>query len=56
MGDWILITASPEVIQDLKRAMDKYNIIPQLFSKKSWDLYTIKSVGMGNDCMLSFMF
>ena len=26
------------------------------FSKKSWDFYTIRSVGMGNDCMLSFTF
>ena len=26
------------------------------FSKKSWDFYTITSVGMGNDCMPSFMF
>ena len=26
------------------------------FSKKSWDFYTITSVGMGNDCMLSFTF
>ena len=26
------------------------------FSKKSWDFYTIRSVGMGNDCMPSFTF
>ena len=26
------------------------------FSKKSWDFYTIWSVGMGNDCMQSFTF
>ena len=26
------------------------------FSRKSWDFYTIRSVGMGNDCMLSFTF
>ena len=28
-------------------ALDKYNIIPHLFSKKSWHFYTISSVGMG---------
>ena len=39
-----------------KRALDKYNIIPKLFPKKSWDFYTIRSVGMSNDCMLSFTF
>ena len=33
-----------------------YDIIPQFFSKKNWDFYTIRSVGMGNDCMLSFTF
>ena len=26
------------------------------FSKKSWDFYTIRSVGMGKDYMLSFTF
>ena len=26
------------------------------FPKKSWEFYIIKSVGMGNDCMLSFTF
>ena len=40
----------------LKGALDKYNIIPKLFSKKSWDFYTIRSIGMINDCMLSFTF
>ena len=40
----------------VKGALDKYIIIPQLFFGKSWDFYTIKSVGMGNDCMLSFTF
>ena len=39
-----------------KGALDKYNIIPQLFPKKSRDFYTIRSVCMGKDCMLSFMF
>ena len=38
----------------IKGALDKYNIILQLFFQKSWDFYTIRSVGMGNDCMLSF--
>ena len=37
-----------------KGALDKYNIIPKLFSKKSWDFHTIRSVDMSNDCMLSF--
>ena len=36
--------------------MDKYNIIPHFFLQKSWDFYTIRSVGMSNDCMLSFIF
>ena len=39
-----------------KGALDKYNIIIQLFPKKSWDFHTIRSVSMGNDCMLSFTF
>ena len=26
----------------LKGALEKYNIIPQLFSQKSWDFHTIK--------------
>ena len=50
----------------IKGALDKYNIIPQLFQKKkkkkrkerkkkSQDFYTI-SVSMGNDCMLSVTF
>ena len=30
--------------------MDKYIII------KVWDFYNIRSVGMGNDCMLIFTF
>ena len=29
-------------IQKLKVALDKFNIIPQLF-QKSWDFYTIRS-------------
>ena len=57
-------------IYTVKGALDKFNIIPQffpkkfgflyhyppIFFKKSLDLYTIRSVGMGNDCMLSFIF
>ena len=39
----------------IKEALDMCNIIPQLFPKKSWDFYIIRSVGMGNDCMLSFI-
>ena len=42
------------VTPNLKGALDKYNIIPKLFSKTSWDFYTIRSVGKGSDCMLSF--
>ena len=40
----------------IKGALDKYNIIPELFPKKSWDFYTIRSVGIGNDYILSLMF
>ena len=47
MGLWLLA---------LKGALDKFNIIPQLFPKKSWDFYTIRSVGMSNDCMPSITF
>ena len=43
-------------LYDTKEALDMYNIIPQLFFQKSWDFYTIRSVGMGNDCILSFTF
>ena len=35
--------------------LDKFNIIPQLFPKKSCDFYTIRNTGKGDDCMLSFM-
>ena len=42
--------------QQFKGALDKYNIIPQLFSKKSWDFDTIRSVCMDNDCMPSLTF
>ena len=37
----------------LKRALDKCNIIPK---QESWDFYTIRSVGISNDCMPSFAF
>ena len=41
----------------LKGALDKFNIIPNFFQKKSWDFNTIRNVGgMGNDCMPSFTF
>ena len=43
------------IFWQIKGALDKFNIIPQI-SKKSWDFYTIISVGMGNDCMPSFTF
>ena len=45
--------------QDIKGALEKYNIIPNFFKtnkQKSWDFYTIGSVGMVNDCMLGFRF
>ena len=42
--------------QTFKGALDKYNIIPPTFFQKSWDIYTIRSIGMGNDCKLSFTF
>ena len=35
----------------VKGALDKYNIIPNFF-QISWDVYTIRNIGMGNDCML----
>ena len=40
----------------LKGALDKYNIIPQLFPKKLGFLLPIEVFGMGTDCMLSFTF
>ena len=40
----------------VKGALDKYNIIPIFLPQKSWDFYTIRSFGMSNDCILSFMF
>ena len=43
-------------IVTFKGALGKYNIILQLFPKKVGIFYTIRSVGMGNDCMLSFTF
>ena len=49
-------TLKSQKVMYIKRALDKYNIIPQLFPKKVWDFYTIRSVGMGNDNMLSFTF
>ena len=39
-----------------KGALDKCNIIPQFFPKKYGIFYTIWSIGMSNDCMLSFTF
>ena len=45
-----------ESILLLKGALDKFNIIPNFFPKKSWDFYTIRSVGMSKDCMPSFTF
>ena len=41
---------------DVKGALDKFNIIPNFFSKKSWDFYTIRNDGMSKDCMPSFAF
>ena len=43
-------------LKAFKGALDKYNIIAQLFPKKSWDFYTIRSVDMGNDYMLSLTY
>ena len=39
----------------IKGALDKYNIIRN-FLKKSWEFCTMRSVGMGNDSILSFTF
>ena len=44
------------VVLKIKGALDKCNIIPNFFQKKVVFFYTIRSVGMGNDCMLSFTF
>ena len=41
-GHWTSSTSSPNFFQN--------------GSGKSWDFYTIRSVGMGNDCMQSFTF
>ena len=41
----------------VKGALDKYNIISPTFSpKKLGFLHHNRNVGMGNDCMLSFVF
>ena len=50
-------TASKQVkYMIFKGALDKFNIIPNFFPKKSWDFYTVRSVGMSKDCMPSFAF
>ena len=51
-----MIYTKKHVLIFLKGALDKYNIIPPFFSKYSWDFSTVRSVGMGNDCMLSVTF
>ena len=37
----------------IKGALDKYNIVYHLpnFYQKSWDFYSIRSVGVASDCM-----
>ena len=40
----------------LKGALDKYNIIPQLIPKKVEIFISCRSVSISNDCMLSFTF
>ena len=52
---WYSMTSLCWQIYIVEEALDKYNIIPN-FSPKSWDFYTIRGAGMGNDCILSFMF
>ena len=52
----IAFMVKKNLIPLFKGASDKYNIITQLFSKKDGIFYVIRSVGMGNDCMLSFTF
>ena len=51
----VLTLAFPQAIQTCDFNNKKYNIIPNLFPK-SCDFYTIRNVGMSNDCMLSFTF
>ena len=47
----------PKVVNHIvKGALDKYIIIPNFFPPKSWDFYTIRSVGISNDCRLTFTF
>ena len=42
--------------QELKGHWTSITSSPNFFHKKSWDIYTIRSVCMGKDCMLSFTF
>ena len=52
---WYSMTSLCWQIYIVEEALNKYNIIPN-FSPKTWDFYTIRGAGMGNDCILSFMF
>ena len=40
------ITHTVERNEIVKGALDKYNINPNFFQKKSWEFYTIRSVGI----------
>ena len=46
----------PIILFILKGALDKCNIIPPTFSKKNGIFYISGSVGMSNNCILSFTF
>ena len=53
--NWYDVIHQVKITRVIKGALDKYNIIPNFFPKK-FGFFTIRSVGMGNDCMLSFTF
>ena len=42
-------------VDNLKEHWTSSTSSPNFF-QKSWDFYTIRSVGMGNDCIPSFTF
>ena len=52
------------MVSQLKGPLDKFNIIPRTLKKKKkrkkekekLGFYTIRNVGMDNNCMLSFTF
>ena len=55
---WVLKTdrfiKARKLLSFFKGALEKYNIFPNFFQKKVGIFYAIRSIGMGNDFMLSF--